>query len=201
MEFSLKDLGQLDYFVGIEVTHLSNGYLMLSQGKYIRDLFLKTNMASVKGIDSLMASSIKLSKIGSIQVSDPTHFRSIVEALQYATMSRPETYFAVNKVFQFLSNPLKDHWKAVKIILRYLQASASHGLLLNPANRSTFITITCFCDVDWASDPNDSRYTSGACIFLGPNIVSWWDKKKTLVARSSDEAEYRSLDNGITKIL
>ncbi|KAI5393336.1 hypothetical protein KIW84_060454 [Lathyrus oleraceus] len=66
-------------------------------GKYIRDLLLKTNMASTKGIISHMAYSTKLSKVGSAQVSDPTHFRFEVGALQYAIVTRPVISFAVNK--------------------------------------------------------------------------------------------------------
>lgn len=108
---------------------------------------------------------------------------------------------AVNKVCQFVSNPLEDHWKAVMRILRYLQGTLNHGLLLVPADNTTPINITRFCDVDWASDPDDRRSTSGTCIFLGPNLVSWWAKKQTLVARSSADAEYMSLAHATAEIL
>lgn len=50
-----------------------------------------------------------------------------------------------------------------------------------------------FCDVDWASNPDDRRSISGVCVYFGPNVVSWWSKKQQLVARSSAEAEYRSM--------
>lgn len=70
--FLSRILDKWTVFLGIEVTHLSNGSLMLSQGKYIRDLLLKTNMASTKGIISPMDYSTKLSKVGSTQVFDPT---------------------------------------------------------------------------------------------------------------------------------
>lgn len=70
-----------------------------------------------------------------------------------------------------------------------------------PTNTTAPITITSFCDVDWASDPNDRRSTSGACILLWPNLISWWDKKQTLVARSSAEEKYKSLAHATTKNL
>lgn len=116
-----------------------------------------------------------------------------MRVLQYAIVTRPDISFVVDKVWQFLSNPLEDHWKVVKRILRYLQGIVSHGLLFNPANLSTHITITGFCDADWASDPDDRRFISWVCIFLSPNLVSWWAKKQTQVTRSSVEAEYRSM--------
>ena len=192
-KFSLKQLGQLDYFLGLEVSHLSNGSLLLSQTKYISDLLTKLNMLNANGMPTPMVSSSKLSKVGSAAVEDPTHFRSVVGALQYATLTRPEISFSVNKVCQFLSNPLEDHWKAVKRILRYLSGTLHHGLLIQPAPVQQPMQLLGFCDADWASDPDDRRSTSGACIYLGPNVVSWWSKKQQLVARSSAEAEYRSM--------
>ncbi|MCH82453.1 retrovirus-related Pol polyprotein from transposon TNT 1-94, partial [Trifolium medium] len=60
-EFSLKDLGKLDYFLGIEVHHSTSGSLLLSQTKYIRDLLNKANMGNANSMASPMASSTKLS--------------------------------------------------------------------------------------------------------------------------------------------
>jgi len=77
----------------------------------------------------------------------------------------------------------------------------NHGLTIEAATSSEPIAITGFCDADWASDPDDRRSTSGACIYLGPNLVSWWAKKQTHVARSSAEAEYRSLAQAAAEIL
>jgi histone deacetylase 1/2 len=71
-EFSLKDLGKLDYFLGIEVHQSASGSLLLSQTKYIRDLLTKAKMESANSIASPMASSTKLSKFGSNHVTDPT---------------------------------------------------------------------------------------------------------------------------------
>ena len=50
-----------------------------------------------------------------------------------------------------------------------------------------------YCDAYWASDPDDWRSTSGAVTFLGPNLISWWSKKKSVVACSSTKSEYRSM--------
>ena len=129
-DFSLKQLGNLDYFLGIEVTHLPNGSLLLSQAKYLTDLLAKVNMLNANGMPTPMVSTSKLSRFGSEPVSDPTQFRSVVGALQYAMLTRPEISFSVNKVCQFLSNPLEEHWKAVKRILRYLSGTLHYGLLI-----------------------------------------------------------------------
>jgi histone deacetylase 1/2 len=199
--FSLKQLGDLEYFLGIEVHHLQDGSLLLTQSKYIRDLLSKTNMVDCNPINTPMMSSCKLSKVGSDNMSDATLYRSVVGSLQYATITRPEISFAVNKVCQFMSNPLESHWTAVKRILRYLKGTLHLGLKIIPTNIHHPLSLKAFCDADWASDPDDRRSTSGAALYFGPNLISWWSRKQQVVARSSTEAEYRSLAQATADVL
>jgi len=172
-EFSLKDLGTLDYFLGIEVKHSPNGSLHLSQSKYIKDLLAKANMENANSMASPMASSTKLSKFGSNQVHDATYFRSIVDALQYATITRPEISYSVNKVCQFLSNPLEEHWKAVKRILRYLKGTINHGLVIEAATSSEplqsllFVMQIGLLTQMTEEAPQVLVYTWGQILFLG----------------------------------
>ena len=74
-----------------------------------------------------------------------------------------------------MHNPLEAHWKAVKRILRYLGGTLTYDLHLT---RSPHLNITAYCDADWASDPDDRKSTSGYCVFLGANLVSWCSKKQ-----------------------
>ena len=121
-------------------------------------------------------------------------------ALQYATLTRPEISYAVNKVCQYMANPLDSHWAVVKRILRYLKGTIFHGLFLQPASVSKPMALYAFCDADWASDIDDRHSTSGAAIFLGSNLISWWSRKQKVTARSSTEAEYRSLAQTSTEL-
>lgn len=131
--FSLKQLQKLDYFLGIEVKSMDDGSILLTQSKYITDLLQKTKMAKVQPISSPMVSRWELTKTGTNILSDPTLYRSMVGALQYSTITRPERSFVVNKVCQFLANPLETHWTTVKRILRFLKSSLHHSLLLKAA--------------------------------------------------------------------
>ena len=141
--FTLKDLGEVDYFLGIQVRHTTEG-LHLSQTKYIKDLLCKAKMQFAKSSTTLMTSGLKLSVYGSDPVENGQLYRSIVGALQYVTITRPEISYCVNSVCQFMQNPLESHWKAVKRILRYLSGTLDYGLHLR---RSSQLNLVGFCDV------------------------------------------------------
>lgn len=79
--FSLKQLGDLDYFLGLEVKKFPNGNLLLTQSKYLRDLLAKTDMSDSNSVNTHMASTTKLTKTGSADFSDPSLYISIVGAL------------------------------------------------------------------------------------------------------------------------
>ncbi|KAI3442431.1 uncharacterized protein J3R85_001183 [Psidium guajava] len=95
--FSVKDLGTLDYFLGIEVLHTKKGLLLL-QHKYIRDLLRKHKMAEAKDVRSPMATGATLSLHDNSRYTTATDFRSLVGALQYLLITRPDISFAINKL-------------------------------------------------------------------------------------------------------
>ena len=186
--FALKDLGEIHYFLGIEATHTKAG-LHLSQTKYINDLLRKSKMSMAKGMHTPMTSGQKLSKYGSKVLDDPQTYRQVVGALQYVTITSPEISYSINKVCQFMQSPTDEHWRAVKRILRYLKGTTTHGLLLRP---SRDLSLSGFCDADWASDLDDRRSTTGLCVYFGNNLINWQAKKQQTVSRSSTGAEYCS---------
>ena len=175
--FALKQLENLDYFLGIEVKHLSNGSLLLSQAKYIRDLLEKAKMVDAKPILTPLPSDLKLTKLGtaklvSVPVADATLYRSADGTLQYITVTWPELSYSVNKVCQFMSKPVEEHWKDVKHILRYLKGTIDYGFSLKSAPQGEPYTLEAFFDTDWGMDMVDRRPISRGCIFFGPNPVS-----------------------------
>jgi histone deacetylase 1/2 len=149
-----------------------------------------------------MVSSDKLSATDGTLLStdDSTRYRSIVGGLQYLTMTRPDLSFAVNKVCQYLHAPRCTHWSAVKRILRYVKATLSHGLLLQPSTTSPDL-LSAFSDADWAGNSDDRRSTGGYAIFYGGNLVAWSARKQATVSRSSTESEYKALANATAELI
>jgi hypothetical protein len=96
-----------------------------------------------------------------------------------------------------MHDPREPHLTAVKRILRYLQGSLDHSLLLCHASTSDLIVYT---DVDWVGCPDTRRFTSGYAVFLGDNLVSWSSKRQNVVSCSSVEAEYRTVANGMAEV-
>ena len=139
-------------------------------------------MLEASPLPTPMTSGLRLSTHQGDPVSDATLYRSVVGALQYATITRPEISFSINKASQFMHCPLQPHWKVVKRILRYLSGSLQFGLFLH---RTPSLDITGFSDSDWATDIDDRQSTTGICIYLGKNLVTWISKKQPTVSRSS----------------
>jgi histone deacetylase 1/2 len=197
--FPVKDLGRLEYFLGIEAVYNSGG-IILSQRKYALDLLHRAHMENCKAVSTPMSVTDKLSRESgqALSADDTLKYRSMVGGLQYLTLTRPDLSFAVNKVCQFLAQPTNVHWEAVKRILRYVKGTVSTGLSIKSSS-STLLSV--FTDADWAGCVDDRRSTGGFAVFFGPNLISWSSRKQPTVSRSSTEAEYKALANGTAEAM
>ncbi|KAJ0727195.1 putative RNA-directed DNA polymerase [Helianthus annuus] len=207
--FAVKDLGSLHYFLGIEV--IRHGLdLILSQKKYIWDTLQRSGLSDCKPVNSPMSTSQVLMPDDSPLMPDPTKYRQVVGALQYATLTRPDIAFSVNKVCQFMHAPTENHWTAVKRILRYLKGTTDLGLRIRHDSGSILHAFTdvhwtnsvqAYSDSDWAGCPVDRRSTGGFAIYLGSNLVSWIARKQRTVSRSSTESEYKALADTVAELI
>ena len=95
-----------------------------------------------------------------------------------------------------MHDPREPHLAALKRIIRYVKGTLHLGLVLRPSLQSE---LTVYSDVDWAGCPDTRKSTSGYAVFLGDNLVSWSSKRQNTVSRSSAEAEYRAVANGVAE--
>ena len=115
-------------------------------------------------------------------VSDPTLYRSLAGALQYLTFTRPGISYAVQQVCLYMHDPQEPHLAALKRILRYVRGTIDHGLQLHVSSTSQ---LTAYTNADWAGCPVTRWSTSGYCVFLGDNLLSWSAKRQVTLSRSS----------------
>ncbi|GKB13301.1 ribonuclease H-like domain-containing protein [Tanacetum coccineum] len=170
-EFSMTDLGPLNYFLGVFVTRNTSG-MFLSQQKYATEVLERAGMLTCNPCRTPVDTDSKLAAAGD-PVSDPTLYRRLAGALQYLTFTRPDISYAVQQVCLFMHDPREPHFSALKRILRVY--------------------------ADWAGCPTTRRSTSGYCVFLGNNLLSWSSKRQFTLSRSSAEAEYRGVANAVAE--
>ncbi|PKU59087.1 Retrovirus-related Pol polyprotein from transposon TNT 1-94 [Dendrobium catenatum] len=195
-QFALKQLGNISLFLGIQVLQSTNGYF-LSQQHYATKLLIDAGFENSKSAPTPIAPSP--TKLGQTTqpFPDPTLYRRLAGSLQYLTITRPDIAFATNRVCHHMQNPTEQNYKDLKRILRYINGTLSHGLPISPGS----LELHSYSDADWASDSSDRKSISGFCTFLGPNLISWTVKKQATVAKSSTEAEYRSLSAANSEVV
>lgn len=112
----------LSYFLGVEATYVGD-HMHLTQTKYALDLLARTKFTNAKPISTPILAGHKLSAYVGDLYKNPEQCRSVVGALQYLTITRPDLSYDVNQVCQFMHSPKDTRWMAVKRILRYLKAT------------------------------------------------------------------------------
>lgn len=172
-EFEMKDLGELKYFLGIEVLRSKQGIFMC-QNKYVLDLLTENCMIDCKPVNTLMIVNQKLYMEEKAEPAEKERYQRMVGKLIYLSHTRPDIAYVVGVVSQFIQQPQKAHMEAVLRIIRYLKGTAGHGVLFQSNGHLETLLYT---DADWASDKGDRRSTSEYFTLVGGNLVTWRSKK------------------------
>ena len=172
-QFEIKDLGHLSYFLGLEITHSTDG-LYITQVKYASELLSRVGLTDNKTVDTLVELNAHLTPTGGKPLSNSSLYRRLVGSLVYLTVTRPDISYAVHQVSQYMSAPRSIHYVTVLHILRYIKGTLFHGLCYSAQSP---LILRAFSDADWVGDPTDRRSITSYCFLLGSSLISWRIKK------------------------
>ena len=192
--FDMKDLGPAQQILGMKIVReRTSRKLWLSQEKYIERVLERFNMKNAKPVSTPLAGHLKLSKkMCPTTVEEKGNmakvpYSSAVGSLMYAMVcTRPDIAHAVGVVSRFLENPGKEHWEAVKWILRYLRGTTGDCLCFGGSDP----ILKGYTDADMAGDIDNRKSTTGYLFTFSGGAISWQSKLQKCVALSTTEAEY-----------
>ncbi|GJW18460.1 putative RNA-directed DNA polymerase [Tanacetum coccineum] len=193
--FSMKDLGEAAYILGIKIYRdRSKRLIGLSQSAYIDKILKKFNMHNSK--KGYLPMEVKHEISNETCASTPEEvakkvpYASAVGSILYVVRcTRPDVAFAQNLVSRYQHNLWKLHWVAVKHILKYLRNTRDMFLVYG-GKPDIELNVTEFCDASWQCDKDDMKSQTGYVFVVNGEAVDWKSKKQTTIAMSATQAEY-----------
>lgn len=186
-KFEMSDLGQLNYYLGIEVTQ-GAGFIELKQAGYARKILEKAGLGSCNPAKFPMDLKEQISKDDGGEVVNSTQYKSLIGGLGYVVHTRPDIAYSVGILSRYMERPTKLHLNAVKRVLRYVKGTIQFGLVYSKSSGNN--VLMGYSDSDLAGHLDDRRSTGGMVFYLNESIITWVSQKQMCVALSSCEAEF-----------
>ena len=200
-KFKIKDLGELKYFLGIEVLKTKTG-LCLNQRKYCIELLHEFGLLACRPVSTPLPENIVLAHKETDNdkyLKNIVTYQKLVGKLIYLTLTRPDISYVVHCLSQHMHAPLQSHYDFGLRVLKYLKLAPGSGIGFNKTQDS--LKVTAYSDSDWAKCPVTRKFVSGYCVFVNGNLVSWKSKKQATLSKSSAEAEYRCMASATCEVM
>lgn len=193
--FDLEDLGEIKFYLGIEVSKSSDGFFQLSQSSYIKKVANDFGLSDAK--DSKVPMNVNYGKSSTADdetlLQNNTDYQKLIGCLLYiAVNTRPDIAASVSILAQRVSTPKHEDWNELKRVVKYLKGTSTLKLVLG-INKPDENPVVGFADANWAEDKVDRKSNSGYIFIVYGAAVSWACRKQTCVALSSTEAEFIAL--------
>ena len=195
-EYEMSDLGEMKYFLGMEIDQNEVG-IFLYQRKYAWKILKKFHMERSKPVSTPLVVNEKLTKNDNGSKADALIYRSLIGSLLYLSATRPDVMYPASLLSRFMHSPSQFHLSAAKRVLRYIRGTTDYGVwyLKNESKQ-----LMGYADSDWAGSLEDSKSTSGYAFSFGSGVF-WNSRKQEVVAQSSAEAEYISAANAANQAI
>ncbi|KAE8907367.1 Retrovirus-related Pol polyprotein from transposon TNT 1-94 [Phytophthora fragariae] len=210
--FDMKDLGELHYILGWEITrNRSERAVFISQRKYAKSVLERFGMEKCNGCKTPCTADLKLAKsmcaadADEKQLMSSKPYRSVVGSLMYLMMgSRPDLAYLVRECSQYLENPGILHWRAAKRGIRYLQETLDWGIRLGGeqwTDQELDRHLEAFADADFANRTDDRNSVAGYLTKFCGSTISWCSQTEKTVALHTTEAEYMALSLLVQEVI
>jgi len=192
-EFKIKELGELKYCLGTEVTRDRNQKsIFMNQCAYIGKVAERFGVSDCKDVYTPAEIGNVLVKMSEEETFEDRYpYREVVGSLMYAlTCTRPDIGNAVGNVAKYCAKYNKQHWMAAKRIVKYLKTTSHYGIMFNGKEKKA---LCGHADANWAADLDSRRSTTEYIFLLNDSVISWRSQRQATVATSTTESEYMAL--------
>ncbi|GJX81812.1 retrotransposon protein, putative, ty1-copia subclass [Tanacetum coccineum] len=203
-EFDMKELGPARKILGIEIVKdRVSRTLKVSRSGYVQKILNNYIVDNGKSVSVPLGAHFKVSlkdcpsSDWDVERMSKVPYANVVGSLMYLMVcTRPDIAYTVSIVSRYLVNPRKNHWEAVKWILKYLKGTAYVGLVYG-RYQGKHVDVDGFVEADYAKDPDKGRSMTGYMFMVHGCAVSWKATLQHVVALSTIEAEYMALTEAI----